>query len=99
MEILVTQYMRPTGHPVLHKFIILDKYAAQYALLTSCGCHINCEQLQTGEAVTYIRHEYGDFDIVITPCGPEADKGLLKMIDSFKESEFNAWLEEAECSG
>lgn len=92
MKILITQYVRPHGRERECSFELPDEFKPQMELIQECGCKITCEQLQTLEAVSYVTHEEGDFDIIISACGKEANKALEKMIRRFDKTKFDEWL-------
>jgi hypothetical protein len=101
MIINVTQYLRPNGRKVVHEFEIDEKYKDQYNNLTAYGCHLTCEQLQTGHGVHYISHRLGDFQSVISAPGnfKEAEEKLLSLIEAFDHRLFEEWVEQQRAEG
>jgi len=92
MKILIRQLLRPDGRPREYHYELPDKFKSQMELIQACDCHITCEQLQTREAVSYVTHDEGDFDMIISECGKKAGEALEKMIRRFDKRKFDEWL-------
>lgn len=94
MTLTVTQFMRPDGRRKTISLEIPDDYKSKVAELQACECEITCEQMMNGQATQYISHNEGDFAIVSSNCGTDADAALLKMIKEFDTTKFNEWLKD-----
>ena len=92
MKIMITQFLRPDGRQRTYPYKLPEEFRSQMELIQECGCKITCEQLRTWEAVSYVSHEEGDFDMIISAFGKEADEALEKMIRRFDKRKFDEWL-------
>lgn len=92
MKIQITQFIRPDGRQRGIAFDLRDDLRPQMELIEACDCRITAEQLQTLEAVSYVSHKEGDFDLIISACGKEAEEALENMIRRFDKTKFDEWL-------
>ena len=92
MKIMITQFLRPDGRQRMIGCDLPEDLTSQMELIQACDCHIACEQLQTLEAVSYVTHDEGDFDMIVSACGKSADEALYAMIRRFDKAKFDRWL-------
>lgn len=93
MQVQVTQFLRPDGRVQQATTELSDEPGLEdkYNLLAELGLRFTAEVLTTGEVSTCIEHELGDFDMSITPNGPEVQKGMIDMLRRFNENKFHSW--------
>ena len=60
--------------------------------MQSKGCRLTAEELRTGYVSQCIEHEEGDYDMKLTPNGPQVVEALVAMIQDFSADRFDAWL-------
>lgn len=92
MKIQITQFVRPHGRQREYSYELPDEFKPQMELIQACDCKITCEELQTLEAASYVTHDEGDFDLIISACGKEAEEALENMIRRFDKTKFDEWL-------
>lgn len=64
----------------------------KYEEMVRCGLRFTSEVLMNDTVSTCIEEpELGDFDISITKNGPEAQAGMVKMLQAFDENKFHSW--------
>lgn len=88
--------MMPNGREVLRETDVSDACYEGYRLMLECGCRLTAEMLTTGEVSCTIEEpDLGDFDISISPNGPEVPKGIEAMLKDFTVEKFNEWKKQA----
>lgn len=95
MNIPVTRFCLPDGRKVFDETTIADDCAEKFAQVQKAGCRITAEILSTGQVSCCIEHpSIGDFDISVTPNGPEVQRGIETMIRRFDPVKCTHWKEE-----
>jgi len=91
----VTQFLRPTGRvrACTVDLPLLAKHG--YDAMHDAGCRLTAEELTTGEVSLCIEEPgLGDFDICLTPNGPEVRSNLVAMLSRFDASRFAHWAKD-----
>lgn len=91
----IIQFIAPHGEQRNRSAEVPDDCAVGYEALCRNKCRLTAEVLMTGYVSQCIEHDDGDFDIRVTPNGPEVSKVLADMIRSFDGAAFTEWLKEA----
>lgn len=96
MIVPVTRFARH-GTQIDDSTEIASDCADRYAAVRECGCRLTAEVLSTGHVSCCIEHpRLGDFDISVTPNGPQVQVGIEKMLLRFTPEKFAAWKESVE---
>ena len=95
MTVEITQFIAPHGEQRPRTAEVPDDCAVGYESLRRHGCRLTAEVLMTGHVSQCIEHTEGDYDIEVTPNGPEVQAALVKMIRAFDGTKFEEWLKQA----
>ena len=78
----VVQFLRPNGRqkPITTQ-LPADTHDAYRAMLAA-GCRFETEVLRTQEVSVTITRDEKDFDISVTPNGPEVQGGMVAMLQA-----------------
>lgn len=82
-----TQYMRPSGRPVLQYIQVDDELADMADRIIAHGFVFSMELLTTGDVALYIDDPFSSPDVTVVteicPNGPEVPIRIRKMISEF----------------
>jgi hypothetical protein len=86
------QFLRPNGRQQPITIELEDSVASKVQEIQQCGLTLTAEVLMNGLCSFAIEEkEFGDFDMELSPNGPEVPVRITKMLMRFDKAKFEQW--------
>lgn len=92
LEVEIIEFILPNGRQRKFTNYFPLRLKANYEAMKSCGARLTTEILTTMAVSVCIEHpDLGDYDMELTPIGPESTAAMVLMLERFDVEKFTNW--------